>query len=82
MDEPCRVSYTHKTIGSITDNDGGVPITVQVITLFIRPDLMIKPGSIIEVTQHGRTVKYKGSSTPSVYTNHQEVKLELYEEHA
>ena len=78
-DEPCRVSYTRETV---SDSSGGVPTTYQVTMLFIRPDLDVKAGSVIEVTQHGRTIKYKGSSTTAKYSNHQEVVLELYEENA
>jgi hypothetical protein len=54
----------------------------QFTILFIRPDLEINPGSIIEVTQNGRTTKYKRSGKPAVYTYHQEIRLTLYEEYA
>ena len=54
----------------------------QFTVLFIRPDLTIKAGSVIEVTQHGITTKYRRSGTPTVYTNHQEVILTLYEDKA
>lgn len=80
-DEPCRVSFSHDSVNQVVDSSEGVPKAIQVITLFIRPDLVINPGSIIEVTQNNRTTKYKGASVPSVYTNHQEIELELYEEH-
>lgn len=76
--EPCRVSYTRESLVSVA----GVPTTTQTILLFIRPDIDIKAGSVIEVTQNGRTIKYKGSSTTAKYTNHQEVVLELYEDKA
>lgn len=79
VNEPCRVSYNRE---AITNTVNGVPVIAQGITLFIRPDLEIKPGSVIEVTQHNKTTKYKGSSQPTIYTNHQEISLELYEEYA
>ena len=82
MDEPCRVSFSHDTVTQVVNTGEGVPNTLQVIKLFIRPDLEIPPGSIIEVTQHGKITKYKGSSVPAIYTNHQEITLDLYEEHA
>ena len=50
--------------------------------LFIRPDLEIKEGSVIEITQNGVTNRYKRASKPAVYTRHQEVALELYEDNA
>jgi hypothetical protein len=76
-DEPCRVSYTRET-SSLMAN--GAAITEQITMLFIRPDLDIKAGSVIEVTQNGRTIKYKRASLSAIYTNHQEIVLELYED--
>lgn len=77
-DEPCRISFTSE---HITDPNAGVAKTTQFITLFIRPDLTIDAGSVIEVTQNGRTTRYKRSSKPSVYRNHQEIELTLYEDY-
>jgi hypothetical protein len=76
VDEPCRLSYNREHATNIAN---GAAIVSQSITLFIRPDLVIKPGSVIEITQHGVTEKYKGSGQPAVYCNHQEIVLELYE---
>lgn len=81
-DEPCRVSYENRTQGQMINQSNGATTSDQEITLFIRPDLNIPPGSVIEVTQHNRTVKYKGSTQTAVYTNHQEIGLELYEDYA
>lgn len=78
-DEPCRISFTSE---HITDPNTGVAKMTQFITLFIRPDLTIDAGSVIEVTQNGRTTKYQRSGKPSVYTNHQEIELTLYEDYA
>ena len=78
-DEPCRISYKSETTTNITT---GVGEMTQFTVLFIRPDLTIKAGSVIEVTQHGITTKYRRSGTPTVYTNHQEVILTLYEDKA
>lgn len=77
IDEPCKLSYNQE---QATNIESGAAVISQSITLFIRPDLEIKPGSVIEVTQHGKTTKYKGSSKSAVYTNHQEIVLELYED--
>lgn len=77
--EPCRLSYKHEQATNISD---GAAVVSQSITLFIRPDLEIKPGSVIEITQHGKSTKYKGSGKPAIYTNHQEIVLALYEENA
>lgn len=75
-DEPCRLSYNRE---QSTNIQNGAAVVSQSITLFIRPDLVIAPGSVIEITQHGKTQKYKGSGEPAVYCNHQEIVLELYD---
>lgn len=79
VDEPCRISYKQE---QSTNMQNGAAVVSQSITLFIRPDLVIKPGSVIEVTQNGITEKYKGSGKPAVYTNHQQIVLQLYEDNA
>lgn len=78
-DEPCRLSHSRE---DTVDVNSGAPYITQSIVLFIRPDLTIKEGSVIEITQNGVTNKYKRASKPAVYTNHQEVALELYEDNA
>lgn len=77
--EPCRLSYKQE---QSTDIQNGAAVVSQSIKLFIRPDLVIKPGSVISITQHSVTQKYKGSGEPAVYCNHQEITLELYEDNA
>ena len=79
VDEPCRLSYNRE---QATNIQSGAAVVSQSITLFIRPDLVIKPGSVIEITQHGVTERYKGSGQPAVYCNHQEIVLQLYEDNA
>ena len=79
VDEPCRISYNHEQATNIAN---GAAVVSQSITLFIRPDLVIKPGSVIEITQNGVTEKYKGSGQPAVYSNHQQIILQLYEDNA
>jgi hypothetical protein len=76
VDEPCRLSYHREHATNIRS---GVAVISQSITLFIRPDLVIDPGSVIEITQHGVTQKYKGSGHPAVYCNHQEITLTIYD---
>lgn len=78
-DEPCRLSYNREQATNISS---GAAVISQGITLFVRPDLKVNPGSVIEITQHGVTEKYKGSGQPAVYCNHQEIILELYEDNA
>ncbi len=75
--EPCRLSYKYK---QSTDLQSGAAVMSQSVTLFIRPDLAINPGSVIEVAQQGRTTRFKGTGKASVYTNHQELIMDLYED--
>ena len=82
-DEPCRLSFSRVMSQSTTTQIvQGAAEQVQIIKLFLRPDITINAGSVIEVTQNGATTKYKRSSVPAIYTQHQEVTLELYEERA
>lgn len=78
-DEPCRLSYNREQSTNIAN---GAAVVSQSVTLFIRPDLTINAGSVIEVTQNGVTEKYEGSGKPAVYRNHQEIVLKLYEDNA
>lgn len=75
--EPCRLSYSYN---STTSSTTGIATVGQIITLYIRPDLEIKAGSVIDVTQHGRTFRFKRARNPAVYTNHQEITLEIDED--
>ena len=72
---PCRVSF--KTIQETAQGDGPATVT-QVTKLFLAPDLEIKPGSKIVVTQNGRTFEYASTGAPAVYTNHQEVVMDIF----
>lgn len=76
-DEPCKLSF--ETISSTDENSNAASIT-QKAKLFIGPDVIIPPGSKITVTQNGRTVDYEQTGEPAVYTNHQEIILNLFKE--
>lgn len=77
-DQPCRFSFSSALA---TGSSQTVDSLEQSIKLFIAPDLLIKPGSKITVMQNGRTEAYKQSGKAAVYSTHQEINLELYEEH-
>lgn len=77
--EPCRISFASAVSADPTET---VTLAEQQVTLFIRSDLEIKPGSRITVTQNGRTVDYKASGQPRVYSSHQEVALVLWDNKA
>jgi hypothetical protein len=74
-DQPCRLSY--KTITGTTQDDGAATVT-QEVKLFIAPEIVIKPGSKITVTQNGVSADYQSSGKPAVYSNHQEIIVELF----
>lgn len=75
--QPCKLSFSH-TSGSDITGDHAAAIT-QSIKVFIAPELTIKPGSKLIITQNGVTTHYKASSPPAHYTSHQEIDLELFE---
>ncbi len=52
---------------------------VQVVKLFLAPEINVKPGSKIVVTQNKVTEVYKMSSLSAVYTSHQEIVLDAWE---
>ncbi len=72
----CKLSY--KQINSAVQTETGSTIS-QSTKLFISPDVTIKPGSKITVTQNGVTEAYKNSGKPAAYDTHQEIVLELFE---
>lgn len=71
---PCRLS--HKTISQAEQTESFAS-TSQVIKLFIAPELDIPAGCKIEVTQNGITKMYENSGVSAVYTNHQEIILQI-----
>lgn len=76
--QPCRLSYKNITKTS----DGDIPTLTQVIKLFISNEINIKAGSKIVVTQNNKTTEYKNTGEPAIYSNHQEVILEIQEDKA
>lgn len=77
--EPCRLSFSSVKEADPTSTIANVS---QVVKLFIKPELVIKAGSRITVTQNGRTTKYISSGQAAVYTNHQEIVLSLEDDKA
>ncbi len=75
----CHLSYATSLALKNTDT---VAAMDQNITLFIAPDITVKPGSIVEVTQAGRNTKFEASGAPVVYDTHQEIGLALTDKEA
>ena len=73
--QPCRMSY--KTVNSANQTDTASAVT-QAIVVYLSPDILVKPGSKLTITQNGVTTAYKNSGEPAVYSTHQEIPLELF----
>lgn len=74
--QPCHLSAESNATATQTTSAAQVS---QVIKLFVSPDLDIKPGSKITVTQAGITAVYTHSGKAAVYDTHQEIVLDLFE---
>lgn len=77
--QPCKISF--ESIPSTTESNT-MATMAQSIKLFLAPEIEVEPGSRIDVTHLGVTTAYKRSGKPAVYHTHQEIMLELWEEHA
>ncbi len=79
-DEPCRLSF--KTISGTNPTETGSNAVVQVSKVFLAPEIKVKPGSKLTITQNGVTTEYTNSGKPAYYSTHQEIVLELFKEWA
>lgn len=75
-DQPCKVSF--EKINTAIQSESAATVA-QITKLFISPDITIKAGSKITVTQTGITTDYTCSGIPAVYQTHQEIMLDLFE---
>ena len=75
---PCKISYERiSTINIVDDNANKKTLSTK---LFISPDIEIKTGSKIIVTNSlGQIKEYQSSGEPAQYDTHQEIMLELFE---
>ncbi|HBF5864963.1 TPA: hypothetical protein KOR80_001587 [Clostridioides difficile] len=77
--QPCKLSY--KNIVSATE--GKLSKLEQTIKLFISPNISVKAGSKLIITnQNNITKEYVRSGESAIYPNHQEIVLELLEDKA
>lgn len=74
--QPCRLSF--ETLQQAGRTETAASIT-QVIKLFLAPEIVVKAGSKITVTQNHMTADYRCSGVPAIYPTHQEIVLELSE---
>ena len=74
--EPCRLSF--KTVTNTKATETGASSIVQTTKVFLAPEIKVKPGSKLTITQNGVTTDYKNSGEPAFYSTHQEIVLELF----
>ena len=75
-DQPCRLSFSRFPAAAESSTATGI---TQEIKLFIAPEIVIKPGAKLTVTQNEVTTDYACSGVPAMYTNHQEITLHLFD---
>lgn len=73
--QPCRLSFENLYSAEQTVTAAQV---VQKTKLFIAPEILVKSGSKIVVTQNGVTGEYSASGEAARYYSHQEIMLELF----
>lgn len=73
--QPCRLSFSSSPATEAADN--GANRVTQTIKVFLPPDIAVKAGSKLTITQNGTAADYKASGEPAVYPTHQEIALEL-----
>ena len=84
-DEPCKVSFfNNNRLNEAASVGLNAAEVFQQAKLFIKPDLNIPEGSKITVVTHqnNKTLHFKSSSTPGIFTNHQEILMEVDNEWA
>ncbi|MDD3020945.1 MAG: hypothetical protein PHX61_08225 [Alphaproteobacteria bacterium] len=74
QDQPGKLSFETLT----STDQGDTSAVTQSVKLFCDPALEIPAGSKISITHAGRTVDYSRSGEPGIYTDHQEIPLELF----
>ena len=74
--QPCRLSF--KTVNSATQTESGASALTQTVKVFLAPEINVKPGSKLSITQNQVVTDYQSSGQPAHYSTHQEIILELF----
>lgn len=77
--QPCKLSFEKLNAAVQTDTAASVS---QSTKLFLAPEIKVKSGCKIVVTQNGVATAYSASGESAVYNSHQEIILELFREWA
>lgn len=70
--QPCRLSYELNYPVDQGENTGQIS---QRVKLFIAPEVNVKNGSKVIVTQNGNRVEYAFSGEGAAYDSHREIRL-------
>jgi hypothetical protein len=73
--EPCKLSY--KVLTSTSEKNDAAEVK-QVPKLFLSNEITVPAGSKITITQNGKTTEFEKSGEPAIFSNHQEIILELF----
>lgn len=76
---PCKLSF--ESIQSAFQSATAASIS-QGVKIFCSPDITVKAGSKLTITQDNVTTVYTKSGVSAVYPTHQEITVELFEEYA
>ncbi|MGF9913734.1 hypothetical protein ABEX47_03365 [Paenibacillus ehimensis] len=71
-DQPCALSQTSLSSARRTATDNTIDYDAK---LFLSPDVTVKAGSRIRVTQHGMDLEFDQTADPFRYPTHQEILL-------
>lgn len=74
-DQPCKLSF--EKITNINQGEAAASV-IQIAKVMLAPEIKIKPGSKLTITQNGVTTEYSNSGEPAIYNTHQEIILELF----
>lgn len=73
--QPCKLSFSSITTTSQTET---AALVAQTAKLLIAPEIQIKPGSKLTITQNGVITEYENSGEPALFNTHQEINLALF----
>lgn len=83
IDQKCKLSSGGSAfVANSAKQSTGPAFVTQTKKLFLAPELVVPPGSKIVVTQNGVTTEYTRSGQPSVYMDHQEISVDLFERYS
>ena len=74
--QPCRLSFN--SVNSTVQTETGASAITQSVKVFLAPEIQVKPGSKLTITQNHVTTEYKSGGQPAYYDTHQEIVLELF----